>query len=208
LDLLVGYKQRDCPGNGLGSVLAEGEVVRRRAVFKIALCLFGVDPGTSSCGFPVLDPVVGPAEVLSAVAPTVQLIVGVFAFRRVAYKDGDRACSFAVKSSSNLAQKSRLESYVYDNKRLRVGGAAGVEPASEIAVSQESSCFVRFLLVRPRNSERTRCAELVDDLAATTRTEKQPPAHCMTSAHSPQVKPWKTAAYLIKLQVPDYRWQL
>src|ERR1035437_9258039 len=30
----------------------------------------------------------------------------------------------------------------------------------------------------------------------------------MTSAHSPQAKPWKTAAYLIKLQVPDYRWQL
>ena len=25
--------------------------------------------------------------------------------------------------------------------------AAGVEPASEIVVSQESSCFVRFLLV-------------------------------------------------------------
>ena len=42
----------------------------------------------------------------------------------------------------------------------------------------------------------------------TTRTEPQPPAYCMTSAHSPQVKPWKTAAYLIKLQVPDYRWQL
>ena len=34
------------------------------------------------------------------------------------------------------------------------------------------------------------------------------PAYCMTSAHSPQAKPWKTAAYLIKLQVPDYRWQL
>jgi len=27
--------------------------------------------------------------------------------------------------------------------------AAGVEPASEIAVSQESSCFVRFLLDSP-----------------------------------------------------------
>jgi hypothetical protein len=27
--------------------------------------------------------------------------------------------------------------------------AAGVEPASEIIVSQESSCFVRFLLVSP-----------------------------------------------------------
>jgi hypothetical protein len=27
--------------------------------------------------------------------------------------------------------------------------AAGVEPASEIAVSQECSCFVRFLLVSP-----------------------------------------------------------
>jgi len=27
--------------------------------------------------------------------------------------------------------------------------AAGVEPASEIVVSQECSCFVRFLLVSP-----------------------------------------------------------
>ena len=27
--------------------------------------------------------------------------------------------------------------------------AAGVEPASEIAVSQESSCFVRFLVFSP-----------------------------------------------------------
>ena len=30
----------------------------------------------------------------------------------------------------------------------------------------------------------------------------------MTSAHSPQAKPWKTAAYLIKLQVADYSRQL
>ena len=37
--------------------------------------------------------------------------------------------------------------------------AAGVEPASEIAVSQECSCFVRFLWFRSRHSERTRCAE-------------------------------------------------
>jgi hypothetical protein len=34
-------------------------------------------------------------------------------------------------------------------KYLLVVEAAGVEPASEIAVSQESSCFVRFLLVSP-----------------------------------------------------------
>ena len=32
---------------------------------------------------------------------------------------------------------------------LRMVEAAGVEPASEIAVSQESSCFVRFLLGSP-----------------------------------------------------------
>jgi len=32
---------------------------------------------------------------------------------------------------------------------LFVVEAAGVEPASEIAVSQESSCFVRFLLDSP-----------------------------------------------------------
>ena len=90
MDLLVGYKQRDCPGNGLGIVLGGGRgSAPGQLVFKIALGLFGVDPGTSSCGLPVLDPVVGPAEVLSAVAPTVELIVGVFAFRRVAYKDGD-----------------------------------------------------------------------------------------------------------------------
>jgi len=31
--------------------------------------------------------------------------------------------------------------------------AAGVEPASEIAVSQECSCFARFLWVRFRRSE-------------------------------------------------------
>ena len=34
------------------------------------------------------------------------------------------------------------------------------------------------------------------------------PAYCMTSAHSPQAKPWKTAAYLIKLQVADCSRQL
>ena len=45
-------------------------------------------------------------------------------------------------------------------------------------------------------------------LALAARTEPPLPAYCMTSAHSPQAKPWKTAAYLIKQQVPDYRWQL
>jgi hypothetical protein len=34
------------------------------------------------------------------------------------------------------------------------------------------------------------------------------PAFCMTSAHSPKAKPWKTAAYLIKLQVADCSRQL
>src|SRR5580698_494603 len=33
--------------------------------------------------------------------------------------------------------------------KRRLVEAAGVEPASEIAVSQESSCFVRFLLDSP-----------------------------------------------------------
>jgi len=32
---------------------------------------------------------------------------------------------------------------------LRMVEAAGVEPASEIAVSQESSCFVRFRMFSP-----------------------------------------------------------
>ena len=39
----------------------------------------------------------------------------------------------------------------------RLVEAAGVEPASEIAVSQESSCLVRFLLFHSWRSERTRC---------------------------------------------------
>ena len=33
--------------------------------------------------------------------------------------------------------------------KIELVEAAGVEPASEIAVSQESSCFVRFLLDSP-----------------------------------------------------------
>jgi hypothetical protein len=41
------------------------------------------------------------------------------------------------------------------------------------------------------------------DLASAARTEPLVPAFCMTSAHSPKAKPWKTAAYLIKLQVAD-----
>lgn len=91
MDLLVGDKQRDCRGNGLGIVLGgERGGTPGQLVLKIALGMFGFDPRTSPCGFPVLDPVVGPAEVLSAVAPTVELIIGVFAFRRVAYKDGDQ----------------------------------------------------------------------------------------------------------------------
>ena len=34
-------------------------------------------------------------------------------------------------------------------KNLSMVEAAGVEPASEIAVSQESSCFVRFRMFSP-----------------------------------------------------------
>ena len=36
--------------------------------------------------------------------------------------------------------------------------AAGVEPASEIIVSRENPCSVRFRRVRLMHSERTRCA--------------------------------------------------
>ena len=46
------------------------------------------------------------------------------------------------------------------------------------------------------------------DLASAARTEPLTPAFCMTSAHSPKAKPWKTAAYLIKLQVADCSRQL
>ena len=46
------------------------------------------------------------------------------------------------------------------------------------------------------------------DLASAARTEPLPPACCATSARSPQAKPRRTAAYLIKQQVPDCRWQL
>ena len=46
------------------------------------------------------------------------------------------------------------------------------------------------------------------DLASAARTEPLLPAFCMTSAHSPKAKPWKTAAYLIKLQVADCSRQL
>ena len=46
------------------------------------------------------------------------------------------------------------------------------------------------------------------DLTLAARTEPLKPASCMTSAHSPKAKPWKTAAYLIKQQVPVLGWQL
>jgi hypothetical protein len=36
--------------------------------------------------------------------------------------------------------------------------AAGVEPASEIVVSRENPCSVRFRRFRVMHSERTRCA--------------------------------------------------
>jgi hypothetical protein len=46
------------------------------------------------------------------------------------------------------------------------------------------------------------------DLAIAARTEPLKPACCATSVRSPQAKPRRTAAYLIKQQVPDCRWQL
>jgi len=88
--------------------------------------------------------------------------------------------------------------------------AAGVEPASEIAVGRESPCCVRFDWVRSAALKNGQDALQTSpiDLAAAARTEPLWPAYCMTSAHSPQAKPWKTAAYLIKLQVADYSRQL
>ena len=65
--------------------------------------------------------------------------------------------------------------------------AAGVEPASEIAVSQESSCFVRFLFGFAPDAQNGQDAAEASpiDLAWAARTEPLLPAYCMTSAHSP-----------------------
>jgi len=42
-----------------------------------------------------------------------------------------------------------MEDMSFINNDLSMVEAAGVEPASEIAVSQEYSCFARFLLDSP-----------------------------------------------------------
>ncbi len=49
----------------------------------------------------------------------------------------------------NCAPVLPLEDKLLKISNLELVEAAGVEPASEIAVSRESSCFVRFLVVSP-----------------------------------------------------------
>ena len=49
----------------------------------------------------------------------------------------------------NCASVLPLEDKLLKISNLELVEAAGVEPASEIAVSQESSCFVRFLVFSP-----------------------------------------------------------
>ena len=56
----------------------------------------------------------------------------------------------------NRASILTLQDKLLKISNLELVEAAGVEPASEIAVSQESSCFVRFRLVHLHPSERTR----------------------------------------------------
>jgi len=65
--------------------------------------------------------------------------------------------------------------------------AAGVEPASEIVVSQECSCFFRFPLGFAGGAQNGQDAPKASpiDLAWAARTEPLLPAYCMTSAHSP-----------------------
>ena len=65
--------------------------------------------------------------------------------------------------------------------------AAGVEPASEIVVSQECSCFVRFRFGFAGDAQNGQDAPKASpiDLASAARTEPPLPAYCMTSAHSP-----------------------
>ena len=56
--------------------------------------------------------------------------------------------------------------------------AAGVEPASEIVVSQECSCFVRFLFGFARDAQNGQDAPKTSpiDLASAARTEPLLPA--------------------------------
>ena len=73
--------------------------------------------------------------------------------------------------------------------------AAGVEPASENAVSKEPTYLVTFMRrVLPRHSrrprsERTRNAACQpDDLAANSQVESLQPAHCATPLSRPMSK--------------------
>ena len=62
---------------------------------------------------------------------------------------------------------------------LELVEAAGVEPASEIAVSQERSCFVRFRMFSPQalrtDKMRRKLVRLISSEAA--RTEPPQPAY-------------------------------
>ena len=73
--------------------------------------------------------------------------------------------------------------------------AAGVEPASEIAVSQETPCSVHsgeFAADAQNGQDAPETSPI--DLTLAARTEPLAPACCATPCSSPQAKPERTAA--------------
>jgi hypothetical protein len=84
-----------------------------------------------------------------ATATTPGGIVLLWAFGEVCLVWTERmmlSASFAYKIGTNSSAKNFSQSKSMIVLHLIMVEAAGVEPASEIAVSQESSCFVRFLM--------------------------------------------------------------
>ena len=65
----------------------------------------------------------------------------------------------------------------------------------------------RSFATRAQNRQETRVTSPIG-LILNPRTESLGPACCATPALSPQAKMRRTAAYLIKQQVPDCCWQL
>ncbi len=72
-----------------------------------------------------------------------------------------------------------MEDMSFINNDLSMVEAAGVEPASEIAVSRESPCCVRFDWVRSATLKNGQDAPETSpiDLASAARTEPLQPAH-------------------------------
>ena len=73
--------------------------------------------------------------------------------------------------------------------------AAGVEPASEIEVNREHSCFFQFIFVSSpalRTDEDATATSLIN-LVVGVQTEHLQPAYCATFRTGPQAKPEGTA---------------